>query len=320
VLCHLSDGGVDEAIFVVGRKRDPLETFVGDGSRWGMSAAFVEQPEPCGLADAVGRTRDLVGDERFLTYLGDNLLGDGIAEFARAFAECDAAASLIVKEVDDPRAFGVVVVEDGVVTRLVEKPDDPPSDLAIVGTYGFGPQIWEAIDRIEPSGRGELEITDAIDHLVQSGARVECHITEGYWVDAGSPETLLAANRFFLDAVHRRVEGDVDGDSVLEGAVQIGAGARIVNSRIEGPCLIGPDTVIEDCRIGPHVCVGEECDLRRVSIADSVIDDGTSIHDVRAGVDGSLVGRDVEIAGIDSDSPLKLVLADNTIAVASPGG
>ena len=322
VLSSLQDAGVDEAIFVVSPIERALQAFVGDGSRWGMSVEFCVQPEPLGLAHALACARGQIGDdERLLMYLGDDLLGDGVAQFARDFMASDAAASLIVKPVEDPRAFGVVVVEDGMVTRLVEKPRVPPSDLAIVGVYGFGPEIWEAVDEIEPSARGELEITDAIDYLVRTGRRVEYHVTDGFWADAGSPEALLAANRFFLGVGEHRIDGDVDGASTIEGDVTIGAGARIAASRIIGPALIGADSVVEGSEIGPNVAVGEECALRGVEVRESIIDDGTLIDNVPAAMEHCVLGRGVRIIGLrpNGPGPLTMLLADASV-IGPPNG
>lgn len=320
VLEDLIHAGVDEAVFVVGRRCEPLVEFVGDGSRWGLGVEFCVQEEPLGLAHALQCAHSAVGDdERFLMYLGDDLLGNGVAEFAKEFARGETAASLIVKPVDDPRAFGVVEAEGCVVTRLVEKPQQPRSDLAVVGVYGFSPEIWHAIDSIEPSARGEFEITDAINYLAQSGRRVECHVTEHFWADAGSPEALLSANRFFLERLERQVDGEIDGQSVLEGPVQIDAGARVVASHIEGPCLIGPDTVVESCRIGPHVSVGAGCRLSGVSVQDSVIDDGTMISNVSVGMTGCLVGREVQIRDVGGSGPLRMYLADESVIMSAGG-
>lgn len=316
VLSSLAEAGVDEAVFVVSPTECSLQEFVDDGSRWRMSASFCVQSEPLGLAHALACARTKIGDdERFLMYLGDDLLGDGVAGFAADFAASDAAASLIVKPVEDPRAFGVVVVEDGVVVRLVEKPKIPPSDLAIVGVYGFGPEIWEAVDAIEPSARGELEITDAIDFLVDTGRPVEYHETRGFWADAGSPGALLSANRFFLETGEHRVDGDVDGESTIEGPVMIAAGAKIVRSRITGPCLIDADTVIEDCTVGPDVSIGEECLLRGVQLEDSIVDSGSSVRDVGMALAGCVLGRNVTISSLTcaAGGPMRLLLADDSV-------
>jgi len=322
VLSALQEAGVDEAIFVVSPIERELQEFVGDGSRWGMTSEFFVQPEPLGLAHALACARSGIDDdERLLMYLGDDLLGDGVTEFASDFMASDAAASLIVKRVDDPRAFGVVVVEDGAVTRLVEKPSVPPSDLAIVGVYGFGPEIWEAIDSIKPSARGELEITDAIDYLVRGDHRVECHVTEGFWADAGSPEALLAANRFYLGTGAYSVEGHVDGASTIEGDVTIAGGARITASRIIGPCLIGADSAVEGSVIGPNVAVGEDCVVRGVEVRESIIDDGAHIEGVGVAMDHCVLGRGVRISGLrpTGPGPLTMLLADQSI-IGPPNG
>lgn len=320
VLEDLASAGVDETIFVVGRECDPLQDFIAEGSRWGVRTRFCVQEEPLGLAHALQCARKLVGeDERFLMYLGDNLLGGGVGAFAQDFADGDEAASLVVKPVPDPRAFGVVVMEGGVVTRLVEKPQEPPSDLAIVGVYGFGPQIWRAIESIEPSDRGELEITDAINYLAQSGECVRCHVMEDFWADAGSPEALLAANRYFLDRIERRIEGEVDGASTVEGAVQIEAGARITASRIVGPCLIGPDTVVQGCTVGPHVAVGAGCRLRDLAVSDSIIDDASAVERISGRLEGSLLGRGVRVSGIGGGEPLSICMADDSVITSQSG-
>ncbi|MFW5866344.1 MAG: glucose-1-phosphate thymidylyltransferase [Armatimonadota bacterium] len=315
VLRSLAEAGVDEALFVVSPGETALQDFVGSGSCWGMTASFCVQPEPLGLAHALACAGAQIGDdERFLMYLGDDLLGDGVTEFAQDFMASDAAASLVVKRVEDPRAFGVVVVEDGVVTRLVEKPQNPPSDLAIVGVYGFGPEIWEAVESIEPSARGELEITDAIDHLVAFGHRVECHVTDGFWADAGSPEALLAANRHFIGASEHRMDGEADDASSVDPNVTVGAGSRIANSRIVGPSIIGRDCIIEDSALGPNVSLGDGCVVRGVEVEDSIVDDGTQIEGVRSVLTGCVIGRNVRLRGLASadGAPMSVMLADES--------
>ncbi|HCA46110.1 MAG TPA: hypothetical protein DEP45_01775 [Armatimonadetes bacterium] len=233
----------------------------------------------------------------------------------------DAAASLIVKPVEDPRAFGVVVVEDGQVVRLVEKPKDPPSDLAIVGVYGFGPEIWEAVDSITPSARGELEITDAIDYLVHTGRCVGYHVTEGFWADAGSPEALLAANQYFLAADEGGIEGDVDADSTVEGHVVIGRDAVVRGCRITGPCLIGAGAVVQGSTIGPHVAIGDGCVLRDVRVRDSIIDEETLVADMPSPLEHCVIGRRVQLRGLrdTSSAPLTMLLADDSVVGPSNG-
>lgn len=316
VLSDLADAGVREAIMVVGCESSHLREFVGDGSRWGMSADYAVQECPLGLAHALSCARHLLGDERFLMYLGDDLLDRNVVvDFATGFMASGADASLVVKPVPDPRAFGVVVMEDGCVTRLVEKPQQPPSDLAIVGVYGFGPAVWDAVDNITPSARGELEITDAIDYLVRAGRTVHCHVTNGFWADAGSPDALLSANRYFLDLVERRIAGEVDGASSVEGAVQIEAGARVVGSQIIGPCVIGADSVIEGCTVGAHTAIGAECVLRETVVADSIIDEGCRVERVRPGLRRSIIGPGAALADLTAAGPLQVLAADESVTV-----
>jgi len=312
VLSSLAAAGISETVFVVGTHAPVLREFIGDGSRWGMPASFAIQPEPRGLADAVRSAREHVEGQRFIVYLGDDLLGDGVSEFVSDFAGSDVHASLIVKSVGDPRQFGVVVVEEGQVVRLVEKPQDPPSDLAIVGIYGFGPEIFEAIERTKPSARGELEITDAMEALLEGGGRVECHITEGFWADAGSPQLLLAANEFFVERGGRTIEGRVTGCAV-EGAVQVCEGARVSSSRLIGPCLIGPGALVSDSVLGPNVSVGAGCEISGARIDRSILDEGCVIMGLTRGITQSLLGREVRISLPGTGGgPLALMLADNT--------
>jgi len=247
VLESLAEAGIEAVVLVVGRQGEHLKEFVGDGSRWAMRTEYVVQHPPRGLADAVKCARAEVEGERFIVYLGDDLLGDGVTEFAADFAESDAQGALIVKRVADPRQFGVVMVENDRVVKLVEKPAEPPSDLAIVGVYGFGPEIFDAIEATKPSKRGELEITDAIDLLAQEG-QVDYHETTGFWADAGSPESLLDANGFYLRRLERRLDGEVDGDSRVEGIVQVGSGARVIGSRIIADSLLGRGVCVQRVR------------------------------------------------------------------------
>lgn len=321
VLESLAEAGIEEAVMVVGRRSEYLEEFVGDGSRWGMRAEYVVQYPARGLADAVRCARNAVAGERFIVYLGDDLLGDGVTEFVSSFAESDAQGALIVKRVEDPSGFGVIVVEGSGVVGAEEKPADPPSDLAIVGVYGFGPEVFDAIESIEPSRRGELEITDAIDLLAKRG-QVDYHETQGFWADAGSPDSLLGANAFYLRRIERRIDGEVDGDSRLEGHVQIGSGARVIGSHIIGPCLIGEDCLVKESELGPNVSLCAECEVERSRIVNSMLDEGCSVADVGGGLTDSLLGRGVCLQGARAAQPeaaLRILAADNTVIVEAEG-
>ncbi len=295
VLESLADAGVSEAVFVVAPEADDLREFAADGSRWGLTANYVVQDSPRGLAHAVGCAREHVEGESFIVYLGDNLLGEGVTGFVTDFAASDAQASLVVKSVVDPRQFGVVVMEEGRVTRLVEKPADPPSDLAIVGVYGFGPKIFEAIDRIEPSARGELEITDAMQDLLMTGEQVVCHVTDGFWADAGSPEAVLAANDYYLRLDGQSIAGEVT-DCVIAGPVQVAPGATVRGSRLEGPCLVSAGCVVEDSSLGPNVTLGVGCRVTGSTLVRTILDEGCIVENAEAGIENSLAGRRVRIS------------------------
>jgi glucose-1-phosphate thymidylyltransferase len=275
---------------------DEVKRSLGGGERWGVSLTYIYQAEPLGLAHAVKTARDFLGDSPFVMYLGDNLINSGIREFVNEFATSGADAIILLKEVADPSHFGVAVVDgDGRVQQLVEKPKDPPSNLALVGIYLFSPLVHEAIDRIRPSWRGELEITDAIQELVNSGHRVDAHVLRGWWLDTGKKDDMLEANRVVLDdLIAREIRGSVDNVSQVTGRVIVGEGAEIVNSQVRGPAVIGARTVVSNSFIGPYTSIGDECLVENSCIEFSVIMDGCQIRDV-AKLDESLIGRNSKV-------------------------
>ncbi len=318
VLASLAEAGIGEAVFVVSPDAPELREYIADGSRWGMSADFVIQESPRGLADAVRCAEDQVLGERFIVYLGDDLLGDGVTDFVGEFMSSGASASLIVKPVEDPRQFGVVVVEGGKVTRLVEKPADPPSDLAIVGVYGFGPEIFDAIGRIKPSARGELEITDAIHDLLVSGGRVDYHVTEGFWADAGSLEALLRANEYYIQREGQQIDGDVTG-CVIDGAVLVRPGAVVRDSQLQGPCLVCAGSTVTGSQLGPNVTVGAGCTVTDSVVRSSILDAGCRIDALAGGLVDSVLGQQVCV-NVTGDDPHTCLLAeDNTTIADTPG-
>jgi len=316
VLESLAVAGVSEAVFVVAPEAEALRECVADGSRWGMTACYVVQDSPRGLADAVRCARDYVEGERFIVYLGDNLLGEGVTEFMADFAASDAQASLVVKSVEDPRQFGVVVMEEGRVTRLVEKPADPPSDLAIVGVYGFGPKIFEAIGRIEPSARGELEITDAMYDLLMNGERVDCHVTDGFWADAGSPAAVLAANEYYLRQGGQAIAGEVT-DCAIAGPVQVAPGATVRGCRLEGPCLVSEGCVVDGSSLGPNVTLGAGCRVADSTLARTILDEDCVVEGAEAGIEDSLAGRRVRISR-PSETLVDLLAPDDATIAETP--
>jgi glucose-1-phosphate thymidylyltransferase len=294
---HLVEAGIDEIGIIVGDTRNEIMMTVGDGSRWGVRITYIPQDSPDGLAHCVLIARDFLADDHFVMYLGDNLLEQGVKPFVDAFeADAgDASAQILLRKVPDPQRFGVAELNDnGEVVRLIEKPVDPPSDLALVGVYLFDPRIHEAVRAIAPSARGELEITDAIQWLVDQGHRVRTQVLEGWWIDTGKLTPLLEANRLILETLSRSIEGKVDDASSVEGRVVVQAGAEITNSTVRGPAIIGEGTRIVDSYVGPFTAIGNDCEIVHSEVDHSVILEHSSIVDAGRVAD-SLIGRQVEV-------------------------
>lgn len=305
----MAAAGITEVGVVVGETAPEIEAAVGDGSRWGLRVTYLPQEAPLGLAHAVLLARDFLGDEDFVMYLGDNLLRGGVADFVRRFREERAApalaeegdrplaARILLARVPDPQRFGVVALDaGGNVTRLVEKPADPPSDLALVGVYLFTPAIHEAVAAISPSARGELEITDAIQWLVDHGHGVRHEELEGWWKDTGALEPLLEGNRLVLEAVEPSVEGEVDAESRVEGRVQVAPGARIERSLVRGPAVIGAGARVVGSYVGPFTSLGDGCVVQDSEVEHSIVLAGSRIVGIDRLVD-SLIGREVTVRG-----------------------
>ncbi|TSB22380.1 glucose-1-phosphate thymidylyltransferase [Streptomyces benahoarensis] len=313
VLGNIRDLGVTEVGIVVGSWAAEIAEVVGDGSRLGIRVTYLPQEQPLGLAHCVSLARTFLGDDDFVMYLGDNMLPEGIAQAADEFRAQRPAAAVVVHQVADPRAFGVVELEpDGTVARLVEKPPHPRSNLALIGVYFFTPAIHEAVRSIKPSARGELEITDALQWLVENGFRIKADEYRGYWKDTGQAADILDCNERLLADLRPGNLGSVDAASQLGDRVRIEAGARIVRSRIDSPAVIGAGTVIEDCHIGPNTSIGSGCTLRATRVRDSIVMDGAEIAH-GPGLRNSLIGRNAVIgAGLAGAACHTLVVGDHT--------
>jgi glucose-1-phosphate thymidylyltransferase len=301
----MAEAGITEIGIIVGDTRDEIAEAVGDGSRFGVKVTYLPQEAPLGLAHCVLIARDFLGDDDFVMYLGDNLLRQGIAEFVDAF-EADRqraagsgdgapSAQILLAHVHDPQRFGVAEIgADGEVVRLVEKPEEPPSDLALVGVYLFDPSIHEAVRSIEPSPRGELEITDAIQWLIDNGRRVRHEVVDGWWIDTGKLDPLLEGNRLVLETLEPRVDGSVDQASSLSGLVVVEEGAQITNSTVRGPAIIGERTVVRDSYIGPYTSVYYDCEILNSEIEHSIVLEQSSITDIPRLTD-SLIGKEAKV-------------------------
>ena len=293
---QIRDAGVTEVGIIVGDTGPEIRAAVGDGSAFGLTITYIPQDAPLGLAHAVLTAEAFLGDDDFVMFLGDNLIEGGIRHVVEAFVRDAPAAQLLLKKVPDPQRFGIAVLDDqGAIVRLVEKPKDPPSDLALVGVYLFTSAILDAARRIEPSWRGELEITDAIQLLVEEGQQVRASLVEGWWLDTGKKDELLEANRIVLSSIRGRVDGELDAESSVTDDVVIEAGARLVRSHVRGPAIIGAGSVLEDVFIGPFTSVAADCTLERCEVEYSVLMERCQLRDVPR-MEGSLLGRDVRIS------------------------
>jgi glucose-1-phosphate thymidylyltransferase len=309
----MAEAGIDEVgIIIAPETGAEIRDAAGDGSRFGISIEYIEQDAPLGLAHAVLTAEAYLGDDPFVMYLGDNLLRDGIVALVDTFRSEEPDALILLTPVPDPESYGVAELNgSGRVSRLVEKPTEPKSDLALVGVYMFTPAIFEAARSIEPSWRNELEITDAIQMLVDGGSRVDPHIVQGWWKDTGQVQDMLEANRLILDELPERVEGEL-GDSRVEGRVVIEEGARLERSTVRGPAIIGAGTHIKDAYIGPYTAVGDDVVIERAELEHSIVLSGSRIADLEFRIEASLIGRNVTIRrGPALPKAYRFVVGDN---------
>lgn len=315
VINSINKAGIkDIGIIIAPETGAEVREALGDGSSWGAKVTYILQDTPSGLAHAVKTARNFLGDSPFVMYLGDNLIGSGITGFIDEFIREQPDAIILLKQVAEPQRFGIAEVNDkGEVTRLIEKAKVPPSNLALVGVYVFSPEIHRAIEKIKPSWRGELEITDAIQELIKSGRTVNSHMLESWWLDTGKKDDMLEANRVVLDEmIHTHVKGKIDEGSNIMGRVHIEEGSFIENSTVRGPIIVGKNTVIKDSFIGPYTSIGNDCLIQRASVEFSVILDGSEISDIQR-IEESLVGKNSTIRkDLSPHKALRLHVGDDT--------
>ncbi len=325
---HLVAAGITDVGIIIGETGPEIVEAVGDGSAFGARVTYVRQDEPRGLADCVLVARSFLGDDPFVMYLGDNMLQHGVTRFVERFERAVAdreqptlegseplpAAQILLSPVPDPHRFGVAeLADDGRVVALVEKPEDPPSDLALVGVYLFTPAVHDAVRAIRPSARGELEITDAIQWMIERGDRVDAQLLDGWWLDTGKKDPLLEANRLVLESVERRIDGSVDGASRIEGRVVVEAGAKIVDSHLRGPVVVGSGTEVRRSFIGPSTAVGDGCVVEESEVEHAVLLDRAHISGVQRLRD-SIVGRNARVERSEQrPQALRLMVGDDSV-------
>ena len=302
VIEAIREAGIDDIGIVIGDTGDEIRQAVGQGDRWGVKITYIPQEAPLGLAHAVKISHNFLGDDRFVMFLGDNVIQGGISDLIRQFADSEWNSQVVLTPVEQPQHYGVAELnDDGRILRLVEKPRNPPSNLALVGIYMFDYHIFRAVNAIKPSWRGELEITDAIQWLVENGLAVHPYIHRGWWIDTGKPIDMLEANNRVLAELTHRVDGYVDRDSKVDHLVTVEQGAEIINSVVRGPAIIGEHARIVNSYVGPFTSIFHHTLVENSEIEHSIVLDHSRIVDVPSRIEDSIIGREVEI----TYSPIK---------------
>ncbi|MBN1953968.1 MAG: glucose-1-phosphate thymidylyltransferase [Anaerolineae bacterium] len=302
VIEAIRDAGITDIGIVVGETAEEIKTAVGRGGQWGIHVTYIQQDNPLGLAHAVKVSQDFLGDEPFVMFLGDNVIQGGIANLVQQFQESDWSSQIVLTRVKHPEQYGVAELnQDGRVIRLIEKPKDPPSDLALVGIYMFDQLIHRAVEEIQPSWRGEMEITDAIQWLVEHGHQVFPYIHRGWWIDTGRPGDMLEANDLVLEELSPTIEGYVDRDSQVDSRVTVERGAEIINSVVRGPTIIGQRSRVVNAYVGPFTSLYHDVVIENSEIERSIVLESSVIRDIPARIQDSLIGRNVVL----NRSPIK---------------
>ena len=310
----LVDAGVKEiGIIIAPETGEEIREAAGDGSRFGAEITYIVQDEPAGLAHAVLTAEDFIGSSPFVMYLGDNLLRDGLRNLVSTFTEHEPDTLILLTPVDDPQSYGVAELDGEKIVRLIEKPKDPPSNLALVGVYLFSNLIFEAARSLEPSWRGELEITEAIDKLIDEGRNVRSEVVRGWWKDTGQLADMLEANRLVLEELVTEIEGEVDEASKVEGRLVLGPGAKLERSVVRGPAVIGAGAHVEDAYIGPYTSIGDGVHVRRSEVENSIVLSGSVVEDLGTRMEASLLGKEVKLTRSEGmPKTLRLLVGDKS--------
>lgn len=314
---YVRDAGITEIGINYNDSKEEFEALLGDGASFGVHITYIHQPEPIGLANIVAVAHQFLGDEPFIFYLSDNILAGGITDFVQSFEKNKPDAQLLLAEVPDPERFGVPEIKDGRVIKVEEKPEHPKSNYAVTGVYMYSNRIWGAIEgpeAIRPSARGEYEISDVHQWLIDHNCRVEAINVTGWWKDTGKPADLLAANRLILEKHYQfSQEGDIDTASEIQGNVHVPKGSSIINSKVTGPVTLGENTKIENSTIGPFTSINGNCLIKNSTIENSIVFSSSTIENVAATIAGSLIGKNVTIAKSELlPQSIEVILGDNS--------
>ncbi len=312
----LRNAGLTDIGIVVNDLSSPITVQLGNGESLGVNIHYIVQEEQLGLAHAVSISRDFLGDEPFCMFLGDNIFQDQMEAFIRGFSDSDADAAIALGEVTEPERFGIAVVEGNKIVRVIEKPKNPPSNLAVFGVYLFRPSVFEAISKIKPSARGELEITDAIQQLIDDGKTVQHYEIDGWWVDAGKPNAIINANQLVLGDLPYSIapEGDHVIDSEVTHRVVLGKNTKVINSVIRGPVVIGANVTIKDSYIGPYTSIGDNVLVENSEVDASIIMKNCVLRDIDGRIDSSLLADNTEVTSKRNRVPAvhRFILAENS--------
>jgi glucose-1-phosphate thymidylyltransferase len=314
VIESIKDAGINEIGIVIGSTGDKIKEAVGRGGRWNVDITYIQQDQPLGLAHAVKVSADFLGDDRFVMFLGDNVIEGGISPLIKQFATSEWNSQIVLTRIDHPEQYGVAALnDDGTIRQLIEKPKNPPSDLALVGIYMFDANVLKAVDAIKPSWRGELEITDAIQWLVDNKYAVHPYIHRGWWIDTGRPGDMLEANDLVLEELNYQIDGYIDRDSQVGRRVTIQRGAEIINSVVRGPSIIGENSRIMNSYIGPFTSIGDDVVIENSEVEHSMVLENSVIKDIDTRIQDSLIGRNAVIERSPyKPKALKFTLGDNS--------
>ena len=305
----MKDAGVTEiAIIVGGIGSNKVREYYGDGEKFNVKITYVKQDEPLGISHAINLCRSFVGDNKFLVFLGDNIIQKNIGDFANKFLESNDDASILLCEVDNPSRFGIADMHEGKITKIMEKPKDPPTNFAVTGIYFLTPKIFDIIDNLKPSWRNELEITDALQILLSENNKISYHIITDYWKDTGTPEDIINANRAILENKESYFHGEKSDNSTIIGTVLVGKGTKILGtSKIEGPVILGENCIIENVCIGPNTSIGNNSKLENCTIENSIIMEDCNI-DCPIQIDKSIISTNSQITVKNNENENKIFL------------
>ena len=293
---YLSDVGIKEIGIIVNADDDEIEKSFGSGKKLGVKLTYIPQRAPLGLAHVIKIAEPFIGKDKFLFYLGDNILVGGVRQFVDEFEAAGSNCHLVLSKVPDPERFGVPEISGDQIISIEEKPSNPKSDFAVTGIYLYDSSIFEAVNRIKPSARGELEISNAHQYLLDSGKSVSFSEITGWWKDTGKPSDLLEANRLILDNLHGKNSAKIDNKSFVTGRIVAGKGTTVKNSKVRGPVILGKNVHVENAYIGPYTSISDDCDIIGCEVEYSIVMSGSSLKDVEKRIEASLLGHDVQLS------------------------